>query len=147
MKKLLLLTFLNLVIGLTLANGQCQDDAQNLCVPRADVARATAAAIELASARQVIAAFQNERTATEQERASAARLIDRLNAVINVQDRMSAEYEKVLAMYKQVLTEAFALIERQAKMLSKPPSAWSKFLSAVKTVLTLGAGITLGRGL
>lgn len=146
MKKLLLLIFLNLAVGLTLANGQCVDDANSICVPRADVDRATKMAIELKAARETIAAFQNEREATAQERASAARLIDRLNGIVNLQDRMTAEYETVLKLYKEVVEMQSELIEKMTKQLNKPRSAWSRFLSAVKTVITLAAGISIGRG-
>jgi hypothetical protein len=143
MRKLLLIAIF--LFTPLLASAQCAADSQ--CVPNAVIDRATAAATELVAARATIEAFQNERTATTAERESAARLIDRMNAVISLQDRMSVEYEKALTLYKKVLDEAFALIEKQSKMLNRGKSGWDKFVSAVKTVLTLATGVALGRGL
>lgn len=141
MKKLILIAIF--IFTPLFTYGQCAGDA--VCVPQAVVDRATAAATELLAAREVIAAFAKERTATEQERASAARLIDRLNGVIAVQDRLNLEYNAVINLYKEVVEMQSALIEKLTKRLDAPKSAWAKFVSALKTVATLLAGVAIGR--
>ena len=143
MKKLVLITIL--LFAPLVAYTQCSEGSQ--CVPNAVIDRATAAATELAAARQVIEAFSKERTANEQERASAARLIDRLNAVILVQDRLNIEYNAVIGLYKETIKMYAELVEKMTAQLNKPRSVWAKFLSALKTITVLIAGVTLGRGL
>lgn len=139
MKKLILIAIF-LLAPLTIA-AQCTDGS--VCVAQTTIDRSTAAAVELAAARDTIAAFGRERTATQAERESAARLIDRLNAVISVQDRLNVEYNAVIGLYKEVVTMQSALIEKLTKRLDAPRSAWSKFLGVLKTVATLLAGAAL----
>lgn len=126
------------------AFGQCTGDS--VCVPQTVVDKATAAAIELKSARDVIAAFALERTANANERESAARLIDRLNQVIAVQDRLKGEYEAVIALYKQVITMQAEFIDKLTTAQAKT-SAFKKFLRAVKDIALFAAGVLVTRGL
>lgn len=129
------------------AFGQCVDRPNDPCVPvhQSVIDGATAAATELLAARQVIEAFGRERTATQQERESAARLIDRLNSVILVQDRLNLEYNAVIALYKAVVQMQSELIEKLSKQLNAPKSAWQKFVSALKTIANVALGIVIGR--
>ena len=126
-------------------SAQCSGNS--VCVPQATIDQATAAAVELKAARAVIASFQNERTATDAERASAARLVDKLNAVIATQDKLQTEYVAVVELYKQVVQMQSDLIQKMIAQANKPKSAFSKFVQVLKEIAILAAGITLGRGL
>lgn len=143
MKKLILIAIF--LFTPVFAYGQCTDGS--VCISQTTIDRATAAVTELAAARQVIEAFGKERAATQAEREAAARLVDRLNNVIAVQDRLATEYDKVILLYKAVIAEQAALIERLQKMLNAPKSAWQRFASALKTITYILAGAALGRGL
>ena len=126
------------------AFGQCTGDS--VCVPQAVVDKATVAAIELKSAREVIAAFTLERTANANERESAAQLIGRLNAVIALQDRIKGEYETVVQLYKDVIKLQTELIDKLTTAQAKT-SAFKKFLRAVKDIALFAAGVLVTRGL
>lgn len=141
MKRLILLT-LFLLAPLTIL-GQCEPGA--VCVKQAVIDAATKAAGELIEARRVIEAFTHERTATQAERESAARLIDRLNTVILVQDRLNLEYNAVIALYKQVVEMQSALIETLTKRLNAPKSGWAKVASVLKAIANIALGIVIGR--
>ena len=137
------------VFGTISANAQCIPVEGDNCITirQSTVNAATKAARELIEARAVIVAFTAERTATLAERETAQRLLDRLNAVIALQDHLTREHEAVIALYKGVVQMQSELIERMSKQLSKPRSAFAKFMDTLKTVATLAAGILLGRGL
>lgn len=122
----------------------CPDGS--VCVRQSTIDAATKAAVELAEARDVIAKFTAERAITQQERESAARLIDRLNSVIAVQDKLNKEYETVIALYKSVVQMQAEIIERLGKQINMPKSPWQKLVGALKTLATFAAGIALGRG-
>lgn len=143
MKKLILCTIF-LLAPLTVL-GQCETGS--VCVKQTTIDAATKAATELVEAREVIARFQVERTATQAERDSATRLIDRLNNVIAVQDRLTAEYKVVQDMYREVIKMQSELIDRMAKQLDAPKSAFQKFMDALKTLASIAIGVGIGRGL
>jgi len=143
MRKLILFAIF-LLAPLTVL-GQC--DTGSVCVKQTTIDAATRVATELVEAREVIARFQAERTATDAERASAGRVIERLNSVIALQDRMTAEYKTVMDMYKSVVQMQSELIDRLTKQLNAPKSAWQKLVATLKTLAAIATGITLGRGL
>lgn len=145
MKKLILFTIF-LLAPLTVA-AQCVDKPNDLCVPvnQSVIDRAVKAAGELISAREVIAAFQSERTATAAEREAAGRLIERLNAVIAVQDRLNLEYNAVITLYKQVIEMYSGLVEKMTKQINAPKTAWQKFVNALKVIANVALGIVIGR--
>lgn len=142
-QRLIVVAFFSLFAVISL---QAQCEPGSVCVRQATIDAATAAASELLQAREVIAKFTTERAATQAERDSAARLIDRLNAVIAVQDRLNLEYTAMTAMYKQVIQMQAELIERMSKQLNAPKSGWAKFLGALKTIANIAVGIAIGRG-
>lgn len=141
MKRLILFTVF-LLAPLTLA-AQCEPGS--VCVKQTVIDSATKAVGELVAARATIEAFGRERTATQAERESAARLIDRLNAVIAVQDRLNLEYNAVITLYKQVVEMQSALIETLTKRLNAPKSGWAKVASVLKTIANIALGIVIGR--
>ena len=147
MKPLLLIT-LCFLFAISANAQNCPPMPSGLvCVSQSTIDRAAKAADELLEARKVIAAFMVERSTTAAEREAAEKLILRLNAVIAVQDRMTSEYEKIGAMYKQVIEMQSQLIEKLTKQLMAPKSGWAKFFEVLKTVASIATGILIGRGL
>lgn len=132
------------VLAFSLAvSAQCQSGS--VCVPQTTIDQATAAAIELKSARAVIASFQLERTATDAERSSAGRLVDKLNAVIATQDKLQTEYVAVIELYKQVVQMQTDLITKLTAQINKPRSTFQKFIDTLKEIAILVGGIAIGR--
>lgn len=144
MKRIFIITALLITCGFS-AYGQCTDGS--VCVSQTTIDRAAKAIDELAVARDVIAKFTLERTATTAEREAAERVVLRLNSVIAVQDRLNTEYERVIALYKSVVEMQAQLIERLEKMLNKPKSAWQKLVAVLEKITFILAGAALGRGI
>lgn len=147
MKKLLCLIIF--FFGSIAASGQCVDRPNDPCVlvNQTVIDRASAAVTELVAARDVIVKFQNERLATDAEREAAKTLVKSLNDVLDVRGRIIAEYDRMAVVYQKVIDMQTALIDRLTREINKPKSSWQKLASALKTVMVLATGITLGRGL
>ena len=137
------------IFGTISANAQCVDSPDDKCISirQSTVDAATKAVSELLAAREVIAAFTAERTASLAERETASRLVSRLDAVIALQDRLNLERDAITLLYKQVIQTQAELIERMSKQLNAPKSAFAKFMGALKTVATIAFGIGIGRAL
>lgn len=97
--------------------------------------------------RKVIEDFQKERATSNAERASAQVLINAFDALIKVKDQISAEKDKIIALYAQVIDLQQKIILNLEKQLSKPKSAFQKFLKGLKEVLLIVTGVLIGRGL
>ena len=137
---------LSLVLA-TVVSGQtsCPDGSQ--CVSNETITKAAQVADELRSSRDVIAKFQIERSATEAERAAAQVLIKGLNDLLATKDKIIGEYERINELYKKAIDFQQIIIERYEKMLNKPKSGFQKFLTTLKEIALVLAGITLGRGI
>mgnify|MGYP001607199607 CR=1 FL=1 len=144
MKRILIIAIF-LLTPLFAYGQSCPSESQ--CVPNTVIDASVKAVNELASARQVIEAFKTERGLNEAERASAARLVDRLNGIISTQDKLAVEYDRVILLLKDVIKMQSELVEKMQKMLNAPKSAWSRFVSAIKTIGYVLTGIGIARGL
>lgn len=142
MKKTLIITFL---LAFSAITGWAQDEPK-VCISQTSANKCVSAAAELIEARNVIAEFAKERAASIAEREKAAIVIAGLNELVVVKDRIIASYDQINTLYKQVIELQQSIILKLEERLMKPKSPWSKFLDALKTVLTLAAGVALGRG-
>lgn len=122
-------------------------DEPKVCVSQEAANKCVTAAAELIEARKVIEAFQAERAASVAERAAAQTLIKGLNDLIAVKDRIDAYKDQAFAMYERVIAMQQGIIADLEKRLSRPKSAWSRFVDILKNAAVLLAGISLGRGL
>ena len=139
MKKFLVPAFLVLFASVACGQDVCiSQEAANKCVK---------AAAELIEARNVIQEFQKERAASIAEREKAAVVIAGLNELVVVKDRVIASYEQINTLYKQVIELQQGIILELEKRLTKPKSAFGKFMDALKTLTYFLAGAALGRGL
>ena len=138
-----------LFAGAFTASAQCIATPADPCVQvnQSLLDRSAKAAAELIEARKVIASFMAERTAWDAERQAAAKLIERLNAVIAAQDRLTDTHNQMLGMWKDLNAEKDRLIAKYEVKLNAPKTPWQRFLDALKTVATIAVGIGIGRSL
>lgn len=148
MKKLLLVIFLNLVVGLILSNSACAQTPEppKVCISQAAANKCSQIATELVAARDVIAKYAAERITTDAERNAATILIKSLNDVIEVRGRIIGEYDRMMVVYQKVIDMQTALITKLTETINKPKSAYQKFITVLKEIAILAAGIALGRG-
>ena len=135
------------IFAMFAGNSYAQDDPPKVCISQEAANKCVTAAAELIEARKVIADFLRERASSVAEREAAGVLIKGLNDLIAVKDRIDAYKDQAFAMYERVIKMQQGIIEDLEKRLSKPKSAWSRFVDILKTAATLLAGISLGRGL
>jgi hypothetical protein len=146
--KTLLLIVIALFGTLTV-NAQCIDTPADPCIPvnQSVVNRAAQAATELLAAREAIKQLEAERAISANVAAAGKTAIDSLLLAIQTGKDIQAMQAQAIEVLKGALKTAFELIEHQQKQLMKGKSGWAKFVDVMKTVVTLAAGVTLGRGL
>jgi len=126
---------------------QCVETPQDPClsVNQSIINKAAQVADELKAARDVIAKFSVERSAHDAERVAATALIKGLNDLMATKDKMISEYDRINALYRQVIDFQQKIIENLEKQLSKPKSGWQKLLGALKRIGDIAIGIAVGR--
>ena len=136
-------------LSLTASNAVAQDvcPAGKVCIPQETANKLFDVASQLVEAKDVIAKMLAERGASDAAIASAMKTIEGWQNLDAINNTIIAKQRDVIALYEKTITMYAGLVEQMEKRLSKPQSGWSKFLSALKTVITLAAGITLGRGI
>lgn len=130
------------------ASAQCVSTPSDPCVSvnQSLINQAGAVADKLRAAQDVIAKFAAERSTSDAERAAAKVLIASFNDLIATKDRITLEQDKIIEMYKQVVALQQQVIESLEKRLAKPKSAFSKFLTTLKEIGFILAGVAIGRG-
>lgn len=136
-----------LVLIFWFAYSMTAQDEPKVCISQTAANKCVSAAAELIEARNVIAKFQEERAASIAERAAAKTVIQGLNDLIAVKDRIDAYKDQAFALYERVIAMQKGIIDDLEKRLMKPKSAWQKFVAILKNAAILLAGITLGRGI
>lgn len=147
-KSIFIITFLLCVCAVNIS-AQCVETQNDPCVAvhQSILDRAAKTIDELTEARKVIVAFQHERTATDAERAAYKNLVTVSDLAMGILQKGITDRDKVIELQQKAMEAMSQLTEKLMNQLNKPKSAWSKFLSAVKTVVTLSAGVLLGRGI
>lgn len=144
------LSILTIVLWLALAasNVAAQDCPSGYqCVPQATFNQMVDKLNELVEARTLIAANAKERAVSDATLATALKTIEGYKEYTAVKDMIIVKQTEMMALYEKTLKLYVDLVEKLQAQINKPRSAWSKFLSALKTVITLAAGVSLGRGL
>ena len=148
MKKVLILVCL-MVCGLVgTARSQTVDCPSGfVCLPQA-VANDTASKLaELVEARKTIAEFLKERGLVDVERATHARLVERLEKVIELDAQISARKDKLIEQLYQAVEKSLDLVTKLTDRLMKPKSGWDKFVDALTTIGKIAIGIIIGGAL
>jgi hypothetical protein len=117
-----------------------------ICVPQATFNTMVNRLNELVEAREVINKMLTERGTADVALASAQRVIEGWKQLDAVNNTIIVKQKEMMELYEKTLNLYASLVEKLEQRLMKPRSPWSRFLDAIKTVLTLSAGIALGRG-
>lgn len=124
------------------------------CVPQATIDKCANIADELIASRDAIAKLKVAASAADARDASAQKLIEGLERLVAIGERIQNEQGKVIDLYKEAMQMFRDVAKTQneiilalEKRLNAPKSAWNKFLSGAKQVLVLVSGILIGRGL
>jgi xanthine dehydrogenase molybdopterin-binding subunit B len=121
--------------------------AQTVTISQESFNKLVNAAESLVEAKDVIAKMLAERGASDAAIASALKTIEGWKALDEINNTIIEKQKAVIGLYEKTLNLYASLVEKLEARLMKPKSAWSKFLDGLKTVLTLAAGVVLGRGL
>jgi hypothetical protein len=140
---LLIALFLTCAYG---TSAQCVDTPTDPCtsVHQSILDRAAKAIAELTEARKVIDAFKAERQATDAERFAYKNLVTVTDTAIAVLQKGIADRDRVIELQQKALDLYSVLVEKLAKEINKPKSAFSKFIGAVEKIVILLAGVALG---
>ncbi len=102
---------------------------------------------QLASAKDLIIKYQNERLTSDSTIANALKVIEGWKEMDAINGQIILKKDQVIALYERVIQLQMNIIESLEKRLMKPKSAFNKFMDALKTVTFLLAGVALGRGI
>ncbi len=120
-------------------------DEPKVCINQSAANSCASAVAQLIEARKAISEFTAERATSLAERQAAAKVIEGLNALNIVKDRVTASYEQINTLYRQAIDLQQTIILNLERQLNKPRSAFDKFISTLKTLAVLLAGVSLGR--
>jgi hypothetical protein len=144
------------IVGLTLlvyfvftlsANAQCVSDATHQCVPNETLNRMNKALDELAASRDLIIKLTAAQATSDAKAAAAQEVISKANEILALDTKIIGSYDKVISLYQDTIKLYADLVEKLTAQLNKPKSAWQKFLTALKEVALLAAGVAIGHGL
>lgn len=147
MKKLLLVIVLVIFCGIFReANAQCVATPTDNCVSvhQSILDRAAKALDTLKAAEATIAAFQNERGATDAERKAWVSFKEITESAIAIFQKGIADRDTVITLQQKALDLYATLVEKLTKEINKPKSAWSKFVQIIKEVALVTLGLTIG---
>jgi len=141
------LAFLTIFIGCVniCAFSQCVEAPSDPCVSvkQSTLDRMAKALNELEAARVAIAAFEKVGNATDVERAAYKNLSGIYESAITIFQKGVADRDKVIELQQKALEAMATLNDKLLQQLDKKPSAWKKFLSALKAVAYVLAGAAL----
>jgi len=145
--SLLSAIFLLFAGALVSVNAQCVSDATHQCVPNDTLNRMNKALDELAASRDLIVKLTAAQATSDAKAAAAAEVIAKTNKILDLDAKAFGFYDKVVAMYQELVKLQADLNEKLMAKINAPKSAWQKFFEAVKEFAILAAGVTIGRGL
>lgn len=135
-------------LSLTASNAFGQDcPSGKVCLEQATANRLYSVATELIAAKDVINKMLLERGASDAALTSAQQVIKGWSELDAINNTIIAKQKDVIALYERTIQLYHGLVDGLEKRLMKGKSSWDKFVGILKTLATLAAGITLGRGL
>lgn len=136
-----------LVCGTYQTFAQCSVPAGFVCIPQAAADKIAKDLDELKAARQSIAAFVNERAATDKEREAWKSFMSASDVAMNVLQKGIADREALVALQQKTLELYAVLVEKLTAQINKPKTGWQKFLATVEKIIVFAAGAAIGHGL
>lgn len=148
MRRLILIAFLG-VLGASGAFGQCVATPTDPCVSinQSYLDRGSTLLNELKATREALDKRNAQSDIDAVTIKAAQGAIDSLQKAIQTGQQIQDMQEKALAMMGNALKQAMELIDYQAKLLNKKPSAWQRFVQVVEKVVVFAAGAAIGKGL
>lgn len=143
-----LIALISLTLVLFASNAFSQDcPAGKVCLDQATANRLYSVAAQLVEAKDVIEKMLKERGASDAAIASALKTIEGWQNLDAINNSIIAKQRDVIALYERTIQLYAGLVETLEKRLSKPKSAWKRFVDVLKNAAILLAGISLGRGI
>lgn len=102
---------------------------------------------ELVAAKDLIIKLQTQAGTADTALANALKVIEGHIELHKVDDQIIVKKDQIIVLYERVMQIQMQIIENLEKRLMKPKSTWDKIGSVLKTIVTLAAGIALGRGM
>jgi hypothetical protein len=146
MKKCVAILILIFASALIASAQQTDCPASKVCIDQTTANKLFDAVDQLIAAKDVINKMLQERNSSDATIAAANKVIEAMQQREEINGQIILKLKDLNAVYEKVIALQQTIIEKLTARLDAPRSAWSKFLSAVKTVVTLAAGIALGRG-
>lgn len=143
--KVVLMLAMFFVLAVSAQAQDCPSGFQ--CVPQAQFNTILNRLEQLVEAKDTINKMFAERGASDAAINSAIKVIDGWKQLDAINNTIILKQRDVINLMEKTLNLYASMVEKLEARLNAPKSAWSKFLSALKTVTTLAAGIMLGRGL
>lgn len=146
MKRCVLL-FAMILAGVINAAAQDICPTGKVCIDQSTANRLFDVANQLVEAKDVINKMLLERGASDAAIASAVKTIEGWQNLDAINNTIIAKQKDVIALYERTITLYAGLVDGLEKRLSKPKSAWGRFVDILKNAAILLAGVSLGRGI
>jgi hypothetical protein len=118
--------------------------AGKVCVDQATANKLFDAVNQLISAKDVINKMLQERNSSDATIAAANKVIDAMNQREEINGQIILKLKDLNAVYEKVIALQQTIIEKLTTQLNKPKSAFSKFMTALKEIGYLAAGVLIG---
>ncbi len=139
-----LLTIVCIALFAFSAKSQCVVPPGFVCITQSNADQISKDLKELKDSRVVIAAFQLERTTTANQITALNNLVTSKDALETALRQQIVDMTTVHELAMKTLTAYAELVDKMAKEINKPQSAWSKFGRTLEKIAILAAGIYIG---
>jgi hypothetical protein len=130
------------------STGMAQDVCPigKVCLDQQTANRLYDVAEQLIQAKDVINKMLTERNSSDATIAAANKVIEAMNQREEINGQIILKLKDLNAIYEKVIALQQTIIEKLTMQINKPKSAFAKFMTALKEIALLAAGIALGRG-
>ncbi len=143
--KLLICTLL-IFSGFVVVKSQCVVPPGFVCVTQSDADRTKKDLNELLVDRDTITKQGLALAATDTERAAWLSFKAASDSTIATLQKGIVDREAVITLQEKALALYEDLVEKLTAKLTAPKSSFQKFMSALRDIALVAAGVTLGRG-
>jgi hypothetical protein len=135
-----------LVLAVMCSRAQTPCPADSVCYSREQNNQILQKLNEYVAAKDLIIKLMGERGAAGATIDAANKVIEAMNAREEINGQIILKLKDLNAVYEKVIALQQTIIEKLTMQLNKPKSAFAKFMTALKEIALLAAGIALGRG-
>lgn len=146
--KICIATLILLFASALIANGQQTDcPSGKVCIDQQTANRLFNTVDQLIAAKDAINKMLSERNASDATIAAANKVIEAMNSREEINGQIIVKLKDIIALQDKVVAMYQTIVDRLQTQINAPKSAFSKFMTALKEIAYLAAGIALGRGL